>query len=167
MTAMPKTDTRIRPITPEDDPRIAAIIRANLEERHLDIPGTAYFDPELDHLSQYYHAKPEQRLYLIAEDETGQVLGGVGVAEFAVWEGAGEIQKLYLSDRAKGRGLGRLLMEQAESFARQAGYARLYLETHSSLEAAIGLYERLGFLAMPKPDWVLHGTMDCFYQKPL
>lgn len=55
MTAMENAVTRIRPITPQDDLRIAAIIRANLKERHLDTPGTAYFDPELDHLSQYYH----------------------------------------------------------------------------------------------------------------
>ena len=38
-------------ITEDDDAAIAAIIRANLERYHLDIPGTAYFDPELDHLS--------------------------------------------------------------------------------------------------------------------
>ena len=45
-----------RKIEPADDKRIAEIIRANLEKFHLDIPGTAYFDPELDHLSAYYNS---------------------------------------------------------------------------------------------------------------
>ena len=47
---------RIRPILPEDDARLAQIIRQNLEKKHLNIPGTAYFDPELAHLSRYYAA---------------------------------------------------------------------------------------------------------------
>ena len=38
------------------------IIRANLERFHLNIPGTVYFDPELDQLSAYYHAQPERAL---------------------------------------------------------------------------------------------------------
>ena len=37
-----------REITPADDGAIAKIIRANLERFHLNIPGTVYFDPELD-----------------------------------------------------------------------------------------------------------------------
>ena len=45
---------KVRPIMKSDDPWIAAIIRTNLEKFHLDIPGTVYFDPELDHLSSFY-----------------------------------------------------------------------------------------------------------------
>ena len=37
-----------RKIEPADDARIAEIVRANLKHFHLDIPGTAYFDPELE-----------------------------------------------------------------------------------------------------------------------
>ena len=32
------SNMKIRPIIPSDDPKIAAIIRSNLEEFHLDIP---------------------------------------------------------------------------------------------------------------------------------
>ena len=72
----------IRRIRPCDDPFIAAIVRANLERFHLDIPGTVYFDPELEHLSQYYQISPGQRAYFILEENKGQVAGGVGIAEF-------------------------------------------------------------------------------------
>ena len=130
---------RIRPILPEDDARLAQIIRQNLEKKHLNIPGTAYFDPELAHLSRFYAALPEKRAYFVAECG-GEVLGGAGYAECSAFEDCAELQKLYLSDSAKGKGLGRRLMETVEDRARQAGYRRLYLETHSILDAAIRLY---------------------------
>lgn len=97
----------------------------------------------------------------------GTVIGGIGVAEFDGIDNCAEIQKLYLADGAKGKGLGKKLMQTAEKFAQGAGNSRLYLETHSNLEAAIGLYERLGFHRIDKPETVLHGTMNRFYLKEL
>ena len=97
----------IRPIMEKDDTKIVRIIRAYLEAYHLDIQGTAYFDPELEHLSRYYAEKPEKREYLIASDENGEVIGGIGVAEFHGFENCAELQKLYLSDKAKGKGMGK------------------------------------------------------------
>ncbi|MCY3066316.1 hypothetical protein [Aerococcus mictus] len=46
--------TTIRPIQAKDDRQLAKIIRHSLESVGLDQPGTAYYDPELDHLSQFY-----------------------------------------------------------------------------------------------------------------
>lgn len=157
----------IRPITPADDPKIAGIIRENLRSYHLDIPGTAYFDPELDCLSRYYDAQPEKRRYFVAVREDETVVGGVGVAEFAGVARCAEIQKLYLTDEAKGKGFGRQLMAVAEEFAGAAGYRFLYLETHTNLEAAIGLYEKLGFRRIEKPETVLHSTMNRFFWKDM
>lgn len=159
------TDVKIRPITAADDTEIARIIRENLKAFHLDIPGTAYFDPELDCLSAYYNAKPGKRMYYIAAADDGTVIGGVGAAEFAGFDNCAEIQKLYLTDTAKGKGLGKRLMQEVERFAANAGYGALYLETHTILEAAIGLYEKLGFKRIEKPAAVLHGTMNLFYLK--
>lgn len=158
---------KYRKIQEADDAAIAGIIRANLEKLHLNIPGTAYFDPELDHLSRYYHADTAKRVYLVALDEMGQVVGGVGVAEFEGFPDCAEIQKLYLDDSTKGKGYGRALMQLAEDWAREAGYRQLYLETHSNLKAAMGLYEKLGFHQIERPECVLHGTMDHFYLKAL
>lgn len=155
----------IRPIQAADDAKIAAIIRSNLEAYRLDVPGTAYFDPELDHLSRYYAGDPARRAYFILED--GAVLGGVGVAEFSGLEDCAELQKLYLADGLKGRGLGRQLLETAEDAARTLGYRRLYLETHSALVPALRLYEAAGFTQISQPETVLHTTMDRFYLKEL
>lgn len=66
-----------RKIEPADDKALAELIRANLEYCHLDIAGTVYFDPELDHMSGFYNADPQKRVYFTARDEAGNVIGGV------------------------------------------------------------------------------------------
>ena len=154
-------------ITEDDDAAIAAIIRANLERYHLDIPGTAYFDPELDHLSRYYNGEPDERAYFILTDGSGQVIGGVGIADFPGFERCAEIQKLYVADGWKGRGYGRMLMKTIEEYARGAGFRRLYLETHSNLDVAMHMYEKYGFHLIGRPESVVHSTMDRFYMKEL
>ena len=156
-----------RKIEAADDKRIAEIIRTNLEKLHLDIPGTAYFDPELEHLSAYYNGDPSGRAYFVALDEAGQVIGGVGIAEFDGIENCAELQKLYLDDSVKGKGYGKELMKIAEDRARSAGYKNLYLETHTNLSVALRLYEKMGFHQIEKPCSTPHGTMHCFYLKKL
>ena len=52
-----------------DNATLAGIIRSNLEKYHLDIPGTADYEAQLDNLSEYYAACPEKRIYMIAYDE--------------------------------------------------------------------------------------------------
>lgn len=156
-----------RRIEAADDKRIAEIIRANLEKLGLDIPGTAYFDPELDHLSAYYNSNPSKRAYFVAIGAEGQVIGGVGIAEFYGIENCAELQKLYLDDSAKGNGYGKELTRIAEDWARSSGYKSLYLETHTNLTAALRLYEKMGFRQIEKPCSTLHGTMNCFYLKKL
>ena len=156
-----------RKIEPSDDGRIAEIIRANLEKYHLDIPGTAYFDPELDHLSAYYDSDPSKRAYFIALGDRNEVIGGVGIAEFDGIEDCAELQKLYLDDSAKGKGFGKELMQIAVAWAASAGYKNLYLETHTNLAAAVNLYEKMGFQRTGKPCSTPHNTMNRFYLKKL
>lgn len=154
----------IRPITKEDNHLISQIIRDNLQSFHLDIPGTAYFDPQLDDLYTFYSSSPKKRAYFIAT-LNDHVIGGVGVGEFDGFHHCAEIQKLYLCDEAKGKGIGIKLMETVEQCARKLGYETLYLETHTNLKAAIGLYEKLGYKQIEKPQNVLHTTMNRFYFK--
>ena len=156
-----------RKIEAADDKKIAEIIRANLKKLRLNIPGTAFFDPELDHLSAYYDSDPSRRAYFVVLDEKGQVIGGVGIAEFDGIENCAELQKLYLDDSAKGKGYGKELMRIAEDRARAFGYENLYLETHTNLTAAIKLYEKTGFHQIEKPCATPHGTMNRFYLKRL
>lgn len=154
-------------ITKDDDAVIAAIIRANLERYHLDIPGTAYFDLELDHLSRYYDSGSEARTYFILTEESGWVIGGAGMEKFSGFDRCAELQKLYVAEGWKGRGYGKFLMKTIEEYARAAGFRRLYLETHSNLEVGMRMYEKYGFHLIGRPESVVHSTMDRFYMKEL
>lgn len=158
---------KLRRITAADDAAMARIVRDNLEKLHLDIPGTAYYDPELDHLSSHYNSAPEKRCYFIALNDEEQVIGGVGVAEFSGIEHGAELQKLYLSDTVKGKGYSKELVQAAETWAKEAGYTSLYLETHRFLQVAMAFYRKMGFEKIEKPAAVLHSTMDHFFLKKL
>ena len=158
---------RIRPITPADNAPLAAIIRASLREHGLALPGTAYFDPELDHLSTFYDASA-QRAYFVAVDNEGRVVGGCGIAEFSGTAGIAELQKLYVSPEAQRHGLAHRLITAVEDFARDAGYRQLYLETHHNLQAAVHLYRDLGWQELDAPlPGSIHSTMDIFMSKQL
>ena len=162
------SSTLIRPIVPADDAAVAAIIRSCLEAYRLNIPGTAYFDPELDHLSRFYASHPGRRAYFVMEDaDTARILGGAGLAEYEGLDACCELQKIYLVESERGRGLGLELLEAVEAQARKLGYRRIYLETHTSLHEAVRLYERCGYRRVDRPATAIHSTMDLFYLKNL
>ena len=144
--------------------RLAALIRTNLKAHHLDIPGTVYFDDGLHHLSGFYDH--EGRSYFVLLDGKNLV-GGICLAEFEGFPDCCELQKLYLDDSVKGRGLGYQLIEIIEQEARDLGYNRMYLETHTNLQAAIHIYEKSGYKEIDRPDCVVHSTMNRFYIKEL
>lgn len=158
----------IRSIKESDNSQIFEIIRKNLAEYHLDIPGTAYFDPELSHLSSFYHKLPDKRHYFIVENDLSEVVGGGGLAEYDLEKKVAELQKMYLSEKAKGQGLSYQLMAQIEKKAKNLGYQQLYLETHHSLEAALYVYRKHGFREIQHPLLESqHTTMDRFFVKDI
>ena len=53
---------------------------------------------------------------------------------------------MYVSPKARGRGVGRQILRDLESRARQLGYAVLRLETGLKQPEAIGLYESEGYV---------------------
>ena len=158
---------RYREITRQDDAALAKIIRGNLKAHNLDLPGTVYYDNNLDHLSDFYLDENHKRYYYMLLDDDNNVIGGVGLAEFEFFEDCAELQKLYLTDDVKGSGIGYELIELIENKAREYGYKRLYLETHTNLPAAIHIYEKSGFKAIEKPVGVVHAMMNRFYIKEL
>ena len=59
------------------------------------------------------------------------------------------------------------MVDHIERAALEMGYRQIYLETHTNLEAAVRLYERCGYHEIPKPEFVIHSTMNRFYLKEL
>ena len=166
MTKIINSKYQIRPLLPKDNGQLAELIRYNLKNHGLDIPGTVYFDDALDCLSDFY-CHNDKRGYFILADEKDNVAGGIGFAEFPFFEGCAELQKLYLADSAKGPGLGYVLIGHVEEKMVEAGYRASYLETHKNLEAALHIYQKSGYRLIDRPASVAHGAMTHFYFKTL
>lgn len=94
---------------------------------------------------------------VVALDE-GRVVGTVALRPLE--PGAVELVKLTVARDARGRGIGRRLVEWVLARAVERGDARVLLTTASRLDAAIGLYGSLGFRRIPMPAWNPYDTAD-------
>ncbi len=153
-----------KPLAPAYDADLAALIRSCLKAHHLDIPGTVYYDEGLDHLSDFY-SSPDCAYYVLVDGE--RLVGGIGLAAFDGFADCCELQKLYLNESARGHGIGYEMIRYIEARARERGFRRIYLETHTNLQAAIHIYRASGYREIPRPESVMHGTMNVFFLKDL
>jgi putative acetyltransferase len=139
----------IRPITPADDPSVAAIIRAVMPEFGADGPGFAIHDPEVAAMHAAYD-RPGAAYFVVVLDD--HVLGGGGVAPLDGGpEGVCELRKMYFLPELRGRGAGAALMARCLQAARALGHRQCYLETLRGMDQAQALYERTGFRRLDGP----------------
>lgn len=101
------------------------------------------------------------RIFIAERDEEP-----VGCCAMVATVDAVEVCKMTVTPAARGLGLARRLLEACEAAAREAGAARLYLETNSALKPAIALYESAGFVHLP-PRPTPYARADVFMDKRL
>jgi GNAT superfamily N-acetyltransferase len=105
------------------------------------------FEAWLDSLPGPY-APPGGRLLVVRF--SGESAGCVALR--GLGGDAAEVKRLYVRERFRGLGLARALVQELIDVARAAGYARLRLDTHSSMIAAQTLYRWFGFTEIA-PYW--------------
>lgn len=146
---MTKSVYTIRKIANEDNERLAFIIRAVLAEFKANKPGTVYYDPTTDDLFTLFQIPCSAYFVATINDE---IVGGSGVYPTAnLPRGCCELVKLYLSPAARGKGIGKALMQQCFAAAKELGYTSMYLETMPELSTAVGMYEQMGFTYLTGP----------------
>jgi len=92
--------------------------------------------------------EPPAGVFVILDDEAGEAMGCGGIRLIADGPNGRryEVKHLFLRPETRGRGWGRLLLDELERRAIAFGARELVLDTHHSLTAAGGLYASSGFV---------------------
>ncbi len=132
-----------RKIAPEDNTEIKKIIRIALAEFGGNRPGTAYYDREIHNMFEAYNKAGSA--YFIAADNN-KVIGGGGIQPLkGSADNICELQKVYLDNKYRGKGVGHKILQLCVDFAKSYGYDAIYLETFPNMKGAQKLYKKLGF----------------------
>ena len=119
---------------------------SRLEEETFSMPWSA--------ASFLQMIEKEDTVYYVAEED-GRLLGGCGLLMIA---GEGNITNVVVSPDARRRGVATGLLTHLLAEGDRAGLTAYTLEVRVSNAAAIGLYEKLGFVS--------EGIRPNFYEKP-
>jgi len=142
---MPWTIGRVLEIrrVPGDDPEAVAMVAAMESEVQRNVgPMT----PErTSTVAPAEMVPPAGCFVLVCVD--GEVVAGGGVRRLS--DGVAEIKRMYVLPPYRGRGLGRTLLAGLEAAAADLGYERVRLDTAASMDAALALYGRAGYRAIP------------------
>jgi len=139
----------IRPILQEDNGAIATIIKNTLIEFDGDKPGTAFHDESLLNMFDAYQNEKEEYYVAIYN---GELVGGCGIKQLDnEISNVCELQKMYIAPEARGKKIGKKLLDISLDFAIKSGYEQCYLETFSTMHDALSLYRNNGFQFIPKP----------------
>jgi putative acetyltransferase len=84
-------------------------------------------------------------------NRNGQVVGSGGVAPSRqLPPKICELQSVFLTAEARGRGIGEAIVRNCLTIARELGYRQCYLETLASMTAAQKVYAKCGFRSLPR-----------------
>lgn len=139
----------VRAIQPGDNISLANLIRTVFEEYDAPREGTVYSDPTTDNL--YALFKETHSVCWVAEAE-GEIVGCCGIYPTeGLPTGCAELVKFYLSKQARGKGIGKALMQKSMLSAADMGYTELYLESMPAFSNAVSIYEKNGFQHLDHP----------------
>lgn len=136
------TTTTVRRATNRDQKQVLALVYEVLAEYGLQGEEDA-----TDACLRDIEANYRGGLFEVVEDDEG-LAGCYGLMPHA--PGTVELRKMYLRRRARGQGIGKLLMRRALARAKELGFTRVELDTAAPLREAIQLYETFGFKTFPK-----------------
>ena len=129
----------VRPLEPGDYPAVASIfaegIATGIATFETEVPG--WEDWDAGHLAEHR---------LVAELD-GEIVGWVAVVPYsrrAVYRGVGE-ESVYVAEKARGRGVGRALLQAVIESAGAGGLWTLQAGIFSDNAASLALHRACGF----------------------
>lgn len=167
-------EIRIRDARPEDRPAAAAVTLAAYGEFAGKMEPEAWAG--LDGAVRAALASEDATVARIVAERDGEVVGSVmlyppasdaygGYTEAAT---APELRLLAVAQSARGHGVGEALVRECIRRAREMGATELGLHTSRSMEVALRMYERMGFVRAPEHDFQPPGAeLVTGYRLPL
>ncbi|MGH8868245.1 MAG: GNAT family N-acetyltransferase [Actinomycetes bacterium] len=135
-----RPETCIRPMETHDWPAVSAIYAEGIATGdatfETEVPSWAAFDADRLH-----------GLRLVAERPSGELVAWAAVSATSsrpVYAGVGE-HSIYVGEQARGRGVGRLLLDAIVRASEDAGIWTLQTRIFPENEASIALHLRCGF----------------------
>ncbi len=139
-------------------PEVVALIDA------LDDFARSLYPPESNHLLDIAAlAKPDVVFFVARQDGRA-----IGCGAFRMLDPThGEIKRMYVPHEARGRGLGRVILDTIEAEAKRRGVRHLSLETGIHNHDALNLYRRGGYKdCAPFADY-RHDPLSLFMTKEI
>lgn len=99
------------------------------------------FTNEIQNIEIQY-SRPKGIIF-IARNDKNLPLGCFGIR--ALEGSICELKRMFLKKEARGLGLGKQMLEKAIETAKELGYQKMRLDTLPTMNAAIGLYKKIGF----------------------
>lgn len=116
-------------------------------QRIAALAGQLGYDVPVAHVERQLERMDEQQTIFVAVVPRAGVVGWIGVAlcETLTDSGRADIQGLVVEDEYRGNGIGQLLVQAAEEWARHRNCTSVRLVSNVVRERAHEFYKRLGY----------------------
>jgi len=139
----------LRKIKKEDNKQLKDILIEVLNEFEVPEEGTALGDDELNYMFESYNKK-RHIYYVLGINDV--IMGGAGIAPLKnSQKNICELQKMYFHKEARGKGLGKKMIQLCIDYAKNNDFEICYIETMPNMLLAQKLYTSIGFEYIHKP----------------
>ena len=143
---------------PAGQPEVAALLAQS------DAYMASLYPPESNHLVDVATLMQPNVRFLVARCE-GRAIGCGALV--VAGDGSAEIKRMFVLPEARGRNVGRLILERLEDAARAASVTVIRLETGVHQPEAIGLYRAAGFVEIGPFGGYVSDPLSLFMEKRL
>jgi putative acetyltransferase len=141
-----------------DHPEVAVLLESS------DAYMAALYPAESNHMLDIEALKRPEVTFLVARID-GRALGCGAVVDSG--RGWAEIKRMFVSPAARGKQLGKQLLEKIESIAAAGGATVIRLETGARQPEALSLYQSAGFVEIGPFGEYRTDPLSIFMEKPL
>lgn len=130
---------RIRRFVKNDQDEVRKFI-TNILSSEFAMEQKAYMNSDLDSINDVYGK--DREAFFVGEDE-GRISGTVGVKEEN--KNTAILRRLFVNPKCRGKGYGRLLIDEALNFCKEKGYHEVVFHASTTMKAAMALCNGKGF----------------------